>query len=255
MRNIKLIVEYDGTGYSGWQRQKNALTIQEVLEGALSKVTGEDVSVTGAGRTDSGVHARGQVANFFTNCTIPPDRFSFALNSVLPLDIRIKHSEEVPDDFHARYSAVGKRYKYSMIVHPHGTAIGRYYYHHIRHKLDIESMAEAAASIKGTHDFAAFQSSGGSVKSTVRTIYDAQFQWSDPYLYFIVEGNGFLYNMVRILVGTFIEIGTGRKDVMTIQQALDSGDRNLAGFTAPAQGLCLEEVHYDFFLDTVGDVY
>lgn len=245
MRNIKLVLEYDGTNYAGWQRQKNALSIQQVVEEALYKLTGEKITVIGAGRTDSGVHARGQVANFFTASRIPADRFSFALNSLLPYDIRVLESQEVPPEFHARYWAKAKQYRYSICARTHAPAIGRNYYYHVPDVLDVEAMNAAAQYIAGTHDFKAFQSAGSSVKNTVRTIYQARWIWEPPcYLYFDIKGNGFLYNMVRILVGTFIEIGRHRMQESDMKRILESGDRDKAGPTAPAHGLCLEKVYY-----------
>jgi len=244
MRNIKLIIEYDGTNYSGWQRQLNAPSIQQAIEEAVLRITGEGVPVIGAGRTDSGVHARGQVANFFTSSSIPPERFSYALNSVLPKDIRILHSEEVPPDFHARYSAKGKRYRYSMVLRPHGLAIGSQYYYHVREPLRTEPMEKAAKILIGTHDFRAFQAKGSSAKTTVRTVYRSDLIWEEPYLYYDIQGNGFLYNMVRIIVGTLIEIGKGKFPWERMEELLKTGDRNLAGPTAPPHGLSLEEVYY-----------
>ncbi|NLX69683.1 MAG: tRNA pseudouridine(38-40) synthase TruA [Clostridiales bacterium] len=245
MKNIKLLIEYDGTNYSGWQRQTNALSVQQVLEEALFKLTGENVTVIGSGRTDSGVHARGQVANFFTASAIPPDRFSYALNTLIPSDIRVLDSGEVPGDFHARYSAVAKRYKYSIFMRAQAPAIGRNYYYHIPDRLDVDAMKAAVRYIIGTHDFKAFQSSGGSQKSTVRTVYEASWELQSPdCLYFNIKGNGFLYNMVRILVGTFIEIGRHKMTPSGMKYILESGERANAGPTAPPHGLCLEEVYY-----------
>ncbi len=244
MKNIKLIIEYDGTAYGGWQKQKNAPTIQQEIEDGIYKLTGERVNLIGSGRTDSGVHARGQVANFLTSSKLPPERFSYALNSVLPKDIRVLSSEEVDHKFHARYSAIGKRYRYSMIIHPHGTAIGRNYYYHVRHKLDIDAMVKASQYLLGTHDFKAFQAAGSSVKDTVRRIDRAEFKWEEPYLYFDIEGNGFLYNMVRIIVGTLILIGQNKIEYKMMEDIIKSKDRNMAGPTAPPHGLCLEEVYY-----------
>jgi len=244
MKNIKMIIEYDGTNYGGWQKQKNAPTIQQEIEDGIYRLTGERVVVIGSGRTDSGVHARGQVANFFTNSNIPPERFSYALNSVLPEDIRILHSEEVDPEFHARYSAKGKRYRYSIIIHPHGTAIGRNYYYHVRHRLDIEAMKQGAQYLIGTHDFKAFQASGSTVGNTVRRIDYADLKWEDPFLYFDIIGNGFLHNMVRIIVGTLMLVGQNKIESAEIKNILESRDRQLAGPTAPPQGLCLEEVYY-----------
>jgi len=245
MKNIKLIIEYDGTEYAGWQRQTNALSVQQVIEDALNTLTGSNIELTGSGRTDSGVHARGQVANFHTDSTIPPERFSFALNTLLPKDIRIVHSMEVPDCFHARYSAIGKRYRYSMITNPHGTAIGSRYYCHVPYPLDVEAMKRACSYIIGTHDFAAFQAAGSAARTTVRTIGMARIVSRPPFLYFDIEGSGFLYNMVRILAGTLLEIGKGKLAPDNMPEIIKSRDRRRAGPTAPAQGLSLEEVYYE----------
>ncbi len=259
-RNIKIIVEYDGTNYGGWQRQKNSPSIQEELEKGLFKLTGKKILVQGAGRTDSGVHARGQVANFFTDSLIPPHRFSLALNAVLPRDIRVVESREVEADFHARFCAKARHYRYSMFIGPSGPAIGRHYYYHIPVQLDLEAMKKAVELFKGTHDFKAFQAAGRVSKTTVRTIYDAKLTWQQPYLYFDIIGNGFLYNMVRIIVGTLIYVGKGKIDYREIENILKTGDRKLAGPTAPPHGLCLEKVFYEeeteqFVLDTLGSMY
>ena len=245
MRNVKLIMEYDGSCYAGWQRQENAMTVQQQLEEALEKLCGEPIQVTGSGRTDSGVHARGQTANFMTSSTIPPDRFSFALNSVLPYDIRVSRSEEVSMDFHAQFSATGRKYRYSMIINPHGTAIGRQYYHHIIPPLDVQVMKKAATDFIGTHDYAAFMAAGSPVKSTIRTIYKSEIVQEDSLLHFMVIANGFLYNMVRIMAGTLIDMGKGKIEPEGIPKILASRNREKAGFTAPANGLTLEEVYYD----------
>ncbi len=244
MSNIKLILEYDGTEYAGWQRQDNAVTVQQVLEEALHRLTGEDISVIASSRTDSGVHARGQTVNFHTSSRIPPEKYSFALNALLPPDIRVVSSERVPDDFHSRYWAKGKKYKYCMVVGPHGTAIGHRYYAHITPPLDIEAMERSCRHFIGTHDFAAFRSTGSPVKSTVRTIFEAELERDGRYLYFIVKGDGFLYNMVRIMAGTLIYVGKGKIKPDEIPDILLSRDRKRAGITAPAHGLFLEEVYY-----------
>ena len=259
-RNIKITVEYDGTNYGGWQRQTNSPSIQQELEEGLFKLTGHEVTVQGAGRTDSGVHARGQVANFYTESSIPSDRFSLALNAVLPRDIRVVESKEVTSEFHARFRAKARHYRYSMVIGPYGIAIGRQYYYHIPVHLDIEPMERAVKLFKGTHDFKAFQAAGSVSKTTIRTIYDARLTWRQPYLYFDVIGNGFLYNMVRIIVGTLIHIGKGKMPYKRIEDILEIGDRRLAGPTAPSHGLCLEKVYYegkpdDFILDTLGTMY
>lgn len=244
-RNIKIIIEYDGTNYGGWQRQTNSPSIQQELEEGLFKLTGEEVTVQGAGRTDSGVHARGQVANFYTHSSIPSQRFSFALNAVIPYDIRVVESVEVAHDFHSRFCAKARHYRYSMVVGPHGIAIGRNYFYHIPVQLDIASMEGAAEMFKGEHDFKAFQAAGSIAKTTVKTIHHSKLTWQEPYLYFDVIGNGFLYNMVRIMAGTLIYVGKGKIKSSEIENILKSGDRRQAGPTAPAHGLCLEKVYYD----------
>lgn len=245
MKNIKLIIEYDGSRYCGWQRQKNAITIQQVLEEALRKLCGEEVQLIGSGRTDSGVHARGQVANFNTDSRIPPERFSYALNSLLPRDIRVICSAEVSMDFHARFSATAKRYRYSIVANRHGTAIGWQYYYHIPMVLDIKAMEQAIQYYKGTHDFAAFMAAGSPVKSTVRTIYDARILKEQDFVHFLFTGNGFLYNMVRIMAGTLIDVGKGKISPDSVPGILASRDRKQAGHTAPPHGLTLEEVYYE----------
>ncbi|WP_129724337.1 tRNA pseudouridine(38-40) synthase TruA [Xylanivirga thermophila] len=244
MKNIKLIVEYDGTNYGGWQRQKNAPSIQKIMEDGIYALTGEEVDIIASGRTDSGVHARGQVVNFKTSSTIPPERFSYALNAMLPSDIRIKGSMEVPESFHARYDAAGKHYSYSIISSQQGIAIGRQYYYHIRGSLDVSAMEEAAKHFVGTYDFSAFRATGGSVKTSIRTIYKSYIEWREPYIYYHVTGSGFLYNMVRIIVGTLIDVGRHKLRPDDIHSIIDSKDRNMAGPTAPPHGLCLEEVYY-----------
>jgi tRNA pseudouridine38-40 synthase len=245
MKNIKLTIEYDGSGYAGWQRQENAMTVQQKLEEALERLCGEHVKLVGSGRTDSGVHAKGQVANFYTSSTIPADRFSYALNSLLPYDIRINQSEEVAMDFHARFSATGKKYRYSILNNIHGTAIGWQYLHHISLPLDIQAMKDAAGVFKGTYDYAAFMATGSPVHSTVRTIYKSELIQNGNLLHFIVTGNGFLYNMVRIMAGTLIDVGRGKISASEIPDIIASRDRKRAGATAPASGLFLEEVYYD----------
>ncbi|NLB41471.1 MAG: tRNA pseudouridine(38-40) synthase TruA [Clostridiales bacterium] len=245
MKNIKLTIEYDGSRYAGWQRQENAMTVQQKLEEVLEKLCSKPVNLIGSGRTDSGVHARGQVANFKTNSTIPPQRFSYALNSMLPCDIRINHSEEVIMDFHARFSATGKKYRYSIINNTHGTAIGWQYLYHVNLLLDLDAMSQAAKVFKGTHDYAAFMATGSPVRSTVRTIYESKLIQEESLLHFIVTGNGFLYNMVRIMAGTLIDVGKGKISANEIPDIIASKERGKAGATAPANGLFLEEVYYD----------
>ncbi len=244
MRNIKLTIEYDGTAYHGWQSQINAITVQDVLQAAISGLTGEDTSVTGAGRTDNGVHALGQVANFYTTSAIPADKFSFALNSMLPEDITIRKSEEVPESFHSRFSATGKKYIYKIYNSNFPSPLLRDRAFHVSRPLDLERMQAATAGFVGTHDFSAFMSTGSSVKSTVRTVRSIFLDRHGDVIRMKIEGNGFLYNMVRIIAGTLIEVGNGRIAPEDVPGIIEGLDRKKAGKTAPPQGLYLAEVVY-----------
>ena len=245
MRKIHLIVEYDGTNYAGWQRQSNAITVQEWLEKAVKKLTGETVCVHGASRTDAGVHALGQSAHFETKSRIPADKFSFALNTILPPDIRVSKSEEVGEDFHSRFSGKGKRYRYLFYAAPHAGALNRRTHAHVIYPLDVNKMAAEAQDLVGTHEFGAFAASGSVVKDTVRKIYRAEVTANGPEIQLIVEGNGFLYNMVRIIAGTLIGVGSGKIEPGAFKRAIESGSRLDLGITAPAHGLTLMEVFYD----------
>lgn len=248
MRNIKLIIEYDGTNYCGWQVQENGPSIQESIEKALFDITGERIRIIGSGRTDAGVHARGQVANFNTNCLIPQEKFAYAINSMLPRDIVIKDSTEVPLDFHARYSAVGKKYSYLIVNSRFPSALLRNYAYHINYceRLDIERVKQAARAFVGTHDFSGFMSSGSNASDTERTIYDISVLSKDGLICIGYKGSGFLYNMVRIITGTLIDAGTGKLDCEDMKGIILSKNREKAGMTVPACGLYLEEVYYNF---------
>ncbi len=241
---VKLIVEYDGTNYAGWQRQKNGLSVQEVLEKAFEAASGERAAIHGAGRTDAGVHALAQVAHLETNCTIPADKISFAMNMHLPPDIRVKQSEQADMNFHARFCAKGKSYRYTIANTVHAPAIGRFTAAHVRGVLDLEAMRKAAAYIIGTHDFACFCASGSEVKDTVRTIYNISITEEEPLIHIDVRGSGFLYHMVRIIAGTLIEIGLKKRLPESMADIIASCDRNMAGVTAPAKGLMLVAVEY-----------
>ena len=246
MRRIRMIVEYDGTGYSGWQRQLNAVSVQEKLEEALRKLTREkELFVVGASRTDAGVHAFSQNVHFDTGCRIPAEKFAFALNAILPEDIRIRKSFRVKDDFHARFDAVRKEYRYVFFNSQHASAIMRNHCAHVMYPLDEILMDREAKSMIGTHDFAPFAASGSVVKDTVRTIYSARVVRTGDMLELYVEGNGFLYNMVRILAGTLIYVGCGKLELGTIQRALESKSRLDLGVTAPARGLTLMRIDYN----------
>lgn len=244
MRNIKIEIEYDGTNYCGWQVQQNGITIQGEIIKALEKLTGKDITVHGSGRTDAGVHARGQVANFILENNIPVKRLPLALNSNLPKDISIINAKEVPADFHARYSATGKRYIYHIYESNYRSALLRNYSYHVHYRLDHDKMKEAARVFVGSHDFKGFMASGSSVENTVRTINKLDIRKENKSLYICIEGDGFLYNMVRIIVGTLVEIGIGKMETGQIKKALESGERTDAGHTAPAQGLFLDKVFY-----------
>ena len=244
-RRIRMIVEYDGTNYAGWQRQANALAVQQVVEEALTKLTQTPVVITGASRTDAGVHALGQTVHFDTESRIPAEKFAYALNTMLPADVRIRRSEDIDDDFHARFSTRGKRYRYLIYQNAHAGALNRNTHAHVIYPLDDDLMRREAQALVGTHDFAAFAASGSVVKDTVRTIYAVRLERRGDELELTVEGNGFLYNMVRIIAGTLISIGTGKLEPGAFARAIETGDRLALGVTAPAHGLTLMEVFYD----------
>ena len=245
MRRILIFLEYDGTAYAGWQRQLNGLAVQQVLEEALGAACGHPVSVTGASRTDAGVHARMQAAHFDTSCRIPAEKFPFVLNTMLPPDIRAQAGREVPPAFHARFLSTGKTYTYRLINSRHGSALLRNTHYHVPVPLDDALMAQAAASLPGTHDFAAFQAAGGSARTTVRTIHSASLTRQGDEITLLLSGNAFLYNMVRIIAGTLTEIGLGRRAPDAFDRAFASGSRLDLGLTAPPHGLELTEVRYD----------
>lgn len=244
MKRILLTVEYDGTNYAGWQRQINGLAVQQVLEEALQKATKEHIVVTGASRTDAGVHALGQALHFDTGSRIPPEKFPFVLNTMLPPDVRVHSGREVPERFHARFLSCGKRYTYRIVNSRHASALRRNTHVHVPLPLALAPMQEAAGQLLGTHDFAAFQASGGTAKTTIRTITRADLTREGDEITLIVEGNAFLYNMVRIIAGTLIEIGLGRRTVNAFSEAFQTLDRLSLGVTAPPHGLELTEVRY-----------
>ena len=246
VRRVALLLSYDGTAYAGWQRQQNALAVQQVVEQALSRLVGTPVGITGASRTDAGVHALGQVVHFDTKATIPAEKLPYALNTMLPADVRALAGADVPEDFHARFSACGKRYVYRIHNAPHASALERDHTAHVPVRLDIAAMRRALPALLGTHDFAAFQAAGGTAKTTVRTLDQADLSQSGDELRLTVGGNAFLYNMVRIIAGTMLEIGKGKLGEDAFAKALQSGDRLTLGVTAPARGLTLCEVRYPF---------
>ena len=246
-RRIRLIIQYDGTNYVGWQLQENGVSVQQRLNEAALFVTGEHIQLHGSGRTDSGVHARAQVAHFDTDTRMPADKFAIALNMRLPADIRVLYSEEAPQDFHARFSAKNKTYRYTLQTGLHADVFSRFTTLHVHTRLDLDAMQRAAKDALGEHDFSAFMSVGSKLTSTVRTITKSEWTRSGNQLIYEVAANGFLYNMVRILVGTMLEIGSGKLPEDTIARAVKSGKRADAGATAPPHGLCLWRVQYDDF--------
>lgn len=246
MKNIRLILEYDGTNYAGWQTQINAITVQDTVEAAIKNVTGEKIKLIGSSRTDSGVHARGYVCNFITESNIPPLNFMQVINSKLPEDIVTLKSEEVPLEFHSQYHSKGKKYSYAVLNRLEPAAIYRNYMYHYKGTLNFENMLEASKYFIGTHDFCSFKSNGSSVKSTIRTIYDIEIIKQKDIIKFYVSGDGFLYNMVRIIVGTLLKVGAGKKKVEDVSRIIELKDRKNAGPVVPSRGLCLEEVFYSW---------
>jgi tRNA pseudouridine38-40 synthase len=245
MRNIRLLLEYDGTRYHGWQRQKNAATIQETVEAALARLTGAEVRLTGSGRTDAGVHARGQVANFRTSSHIPLKAFYEGLNSLLPEDIAVLDAAEAPPAFHARKSAQAKTYEYRILNRPVRSPLSHHYAWWVAQPLEAAAMGAAAAALPGEHDFSAFQASGSGIRSPRRRVLAARWETrGEGWLIFTITATGFLRGMVRALVGTMVEIGRGKAPPGLLAQLLASGHRRLAGPTAPPQGLYLVEVLY-----------
>lgn len=243
MKRYRLTIQYDGTNYCGWQAQPNGTSIQEVLTKALQEIAVGEVKLTGSGRTDSGVHAKGQVAHVDMDTSVPGDKIALATNPRLPSDISIISSEEVDDSFHARYSAKRKTYEYRLYVSDCTLPLLDRYALRLDKAPDIKAMKDVAKLIVGTHDFKAFMSSGSSVKDTVRTIYDISIT-GDKEIVVKITGNGFLYNMVRIIVGTILDVGYGKIDKTDVGLALKVGDRNLAGKTVLARGLVLHSVEY-----------
>ncbi|MCH8828861.1 MAG: tRNA pseudouridine(38-40) synthase TruA [Planctomycetes bacterium] len=266
MRNIRLTISYDGTGYVGWQVQPNGVSVQSAIAAAIRKLTGETVSLIAASRTDSGVHAVGQVANFHTNSAIPVQKFRPGLQHFLPDDIAVRDVIEVPEDFHATYSARKKWYRYvihnSRIHHPF---LNRYSWR-VAADLDVAAMQDAAAEMTGTHDFRCFESHFPNKATSVRTVsqatvsrqsecplwdamtgdeYDSSVEAAGDFIWFDVAADGFLYNMVRAMTGTLYEVGCGRRQAADVRRIITDGDRSAAGQTAPPQGLFLMRVDYE----------
>ncbi|MBO5349538.1 MAG: tRNA pseudouridine(38-40) synthase TruA [Clostridia bacterium] len=247
MRNIRLTIEYDGKDFNGWQKQPTKLNIQGEIERAIESLTGEEnIDLIASGRTDAGVHALGQVANFKTNNeSIPIEKFALALNTKLKKSVRIKNAEEVDERFHSRYTCKRKTYRYIINNNECESAIYRNFEYHMPVKLDVNSMQKAVKYFEGEHDFKGFKASGTSSKSSVRTIYFAEVKNADDgRIYIELTGNGFLYNMVRIIAGTMVDVGMGKIKPEEIPDIITKGDRKLAGKTLPPNGLFLVKVEY-----------
>lgn len=244
IRNIKLVVEYDGTSYRGWQIQPDCPTIQGELERAVERLTGEPVRVIGAGRTDAGVHALGQVAHFHTASQMSVERMRRALNAVLPKDIVVLDVSPAPESFHARHSAKGKRYRYTILNRPSPPAIERHRVMHVAHPLDVAAMREGAAHLVGTLDFSSFACNSSKYDNPVRTVMEIAIEKRDDYVIVEMEAIGFLYKMARSIAGTLIDVGRGHLKPSDVLDLLKARDRRLSGPTAPAGGLMLVRVDY-----------
>lgn len=242
MRNIKLILEYDGTDFVGWQTQAEGRTVQEEVTKVLREILQEEVTIEGAGRTDSGVHARGQVANFLTNSSLEMDSLFQALNGMLPLDVRIRSAREVSELFQARFHARARLYKYYISVKQQ--AIGRQYQWHVKYPLDVGSMKCAAELVTGEHDFSSFCNHAEEVEDRSCTVIVSRWSQSPRGLIYEVKANRFIHGMVRALVGTMVDIGRGHIPAGSFAEIIEAKDRSKAGMAAPAHGLCLEEVVY-----------
>ncbi|MGQ9608528.1 MAG: tRNA pseudouridine(38-40) synthase TruA [bacterium] len=251
MRNIKLVIEYDGTNYCGWQIQPGINTIQGAIESCLTKIVKKETNVIGAGRTDAGVHALGQVANFRTDSKMTTDQFKAALNSILPKDIIIREVEEVDHKFHARYSAISRTYEYTILNEKTPSAFLRNYAYLVSEPLDFDLMSDACHILLGIHDFSSFASASDPSDSFVRNVTEAkcwiqdnEYRYTGKIIKFKISANAFLRGMVRAIVGTLIEIGKGKIMPNTLKEILEARDRSKAGFNAPAKGLCLVRVDY-----------
>lgn len=245
MKRIKLTVSYDGTNYCGWQVQPNGITVEEVLNKELSKILKEDIQVIGASRTDSGVHAKGNVAVFDTNARIPAEKICYALNAGLPSDIVVQDSGEVSPDFHPRRCVSVKTYEYKILNRTFPDPLLRNYVHFVYGTPDLKAMRQAASYLVGEHDFKSFCSVKTQVKETVRTIYSIDIEKQGDIITIRIKGSGFLYNMVRIIAGTLLEVGFSQYPPQHVKDILEARDRAAAGATAPAKGLTLVGIEYD----------
>jgi len=244
MKTFMMIVSYDGTNYFGWQRQRHHTSIQGTIEQALKKMLREDISIDGAGRTDAGAHSLGQTATFNTTRDVSAEQIKIAVNNLLPEDIVLKEVMAVSPSCHARYHAIGKRYGYKLYLSSYADPFKSRYAARIVHALDEKAIRKAMVHFIGTHDFAAFMASGSNIDNTVRTITQFDLSIKENEWYFQITGDGFLYNMVRIIVGTLLDVGRGKLSSNAIEDIIQSRDRDLAKRTAPSCGLYLEKVYY-----------
>jgi tRNA pseudouridine38-40 synthase len=243
-KNIRLSVSYDGSRYHGWQRQDNAMTVQEMIEEKLQTIVGVEIRLTASGRTDAGVHALHQTCNFRTSTSIPPDSLRKGLNALLPDDIFIKDAQNVSFDFHSRYDCKSKMYEYRILNREAPDIFRRKYVWHIRRPLDIDGVCHCMDLLKGTRDFSSFKSTGSGNTNPVRTVFLAEFGGAQGDLFFRIKADGFLRHMVRNIVGTLVDVGRGKITPTQFKEILDSRDRQKAGIKAPPQGLFLMEVNY-----------
>ncbi len=244
MRTIKLTIEYDGTNYAGWQIQANVVAIQQVIEEALAKILGAPARLYSSGRTDAGVHAKGMVAAFRTDRDIPLSAFSDGLNTLLPPDIAVRAAEEAAPEFDPRRDARGKHYRYTIFNSRRRSPLNRLYVWHLRGSLDFEAMRRAASHMVGEKDFAAFRTSGCAATTTIRNVFSVDITSEGEFIRIDVKGSGFLRNMVRIMVGTLVEVGMGKLPADAVASFFNGKNGATAGMTAPPQGLCLIEVYY-----------
>ena len=244
MRNIKLTIEYDGTNYHGWQIQPNAITIQAAIQDALAKITKAQTQIIGAGRTDTGVHAAGQVANFHTRSQMPPIAFQKALNATLPRDIAIIDVEEIPPDFHARFSAVSRTYRYTVLNRTYPSALLRNSAYFFPEPIDVQGANTACRSLVGVRDFSSFQRSGSERINPICEIYECRCWQEEDLVYFEIEADAFLRGMVRAIVGTILKLHDKEDHVNQLHQILDERDRSAAGASAPPHGLSLLSIKY-----------
>ncbi|MBY0089001.1 tRNA pseudouridine(38-40) synthase TruA [Brevibacillus brevis] len=244
MKRLRCVLAYDGTDFSGFQVQPDQVTVQGEIEAALNRITGEDIQVFGSGRTDAGVHARGQVIHFDTSSNIPMDKWRFVLNNQLPDSIVIRTVEEVDASFHARFDVQVKEYRYCIDNNPVADVFRHRYSDHVRFPLDVDAMQQAAHYLVGEHDFTSFCSAKTFVEDKVRTVYGLTVEKIGDEVWVTCRGNGFLYNMVRIIVGTLVEVGQGKRSPAELREILAACDREKAGKTAPAKGLTMWEVVY-----------